>query len=160
MELWVKEADRLRSTLPESIQKILTRNEKNGTTDSDEYISACKIFYDNFLIRVPRSKYSYETSAQRIADPTVYHTMNGPSEFYVTGTLKDWNFVDRLKFIEHNTLLLSGFYDESTPHLNEIMLEGVPHASWELFSESSHSPFVEEPAKFARIVEEFLQRCD
>ena len=33
-------------------------------------------------------------------------------------------------------------------------------ASWELFSESSHSPFVEEPAKFSRIVEEFLRGCD
>ena len=86
--------------------------------------------------------------------------MNGPSEFHVTGTLKDWSFVDKLNFIENRTLLLSGFYDESTPYLNEIMLQSIPHASWELFSESSHSPFVEEPAKFARIVEEFLQGCD
>ena len=160
MQLWVKEADRLRLTLPESIQEILSRNEKDGTTDSDEYTFACKVFYDNFLIRVPRSKYSYETAAQRNADPTVYHTMNGPSEFYVTGTLKDWDFVDRLKFIKNKTLLLSGFYDESTPLLNEVMLQGIPNASWELFSESSHSPFVEEPAKFSRIVEEFLRGCD
>jgi L-proline amide hydrolase len=160
MELWVKEADRLRLTLPESIQEILTRNEKNGTTDSDEYMAACKVFYDNFLIRVPRSKYSLETAAQRIADPTVYHTMNGPSEFHVTGTLKDWDFVDRLKFIENRTLLLSGSYDESTPLLNEVMLQGIPNASWELFAESSHSPFVEEPAKFSRIVEDFLRGCD
>jgi L-proline amide hydrolase len=160
MKLWVREANRLRLTLPKSIQEILTRNEENETTNSAEYNEACKFFYDNFLIRVPRSKFSYETAAQRDADPTVYHTMNGPSEFHVTGTLQNWCFLDKLQFIENKTLLLSGFYDESTPFLNETMLRAIPNATWELFTESSHSPFVEEPAKFSRIVEEFLQGCD
>ena len=29
-------------------------------------------------------------------DPTVYHTMNGPSEFHVIGSIKDWSSTARL----------------------------------------------------------------
>ncbi len=28
--------------------------------------------------------------------PEVYHTMNGPSEFHVIGTIKDWDITSRL----------------------------------------------------------------
>ncbi len=30
------------------------------------------------------------------AEPTVYHTMNGPNEFHVWGTLRGWSIIDRL----------------------------------------------------------------
>jgi L-proline amide hydrolase len=32
----------------------------------------------------------------------------------------------------------------------------IPGSKWELFPESSHMPHVEEPARFQRIVSEFL----
>ena len=34
--------------------------------------------------------------AQITAEPTVHHTVNGPSEFHVIGTLRDWDITDRL----------------------------------------------------------------
>jgi pimeloyl-ACP methyl ester carboxylesterase len=42
----------------------------------------------------------------------VYNTMNGPSEFTVTGTLKTWDIMDRLPEIRIPTLLVGGRYDE------------------------------------------------
>lgn len=36
-------------------------------------------------------------------DPTVYHTINGPNEFHVIGTMRDWTIVDRLHRIEAPT---------------------------------------------------------
>ena len=48
-------------------------------------------------------------------DPTVYHTMNGPSEFHVIGTLSNWSIIDRLAAIDVPTLLISGRHDEATP---------------------------------------------
>ena len=51
----------------------------------------------------------------------VYNTMNGPSEFTVTGTLKTWDIMDRLGEITVPTLLVGGRYDECTPgHLAEM----------------------------------------
>jgi hypothetical protein len=45
---------------------------------------------------------------QRHSDPLP--TMNGPSEFTVTGTLKTWHIMDRLGEIEVPTLLVGGRY--------------------------------------------------
>ena len=53
-------------------------------------------------------------SAAIEADPTVYFTMNGPSEFHVVGTLKSWSIIDRLHLVQAPTLLISGKYDEAT----------------------------------------------
>jgi L-proline amide hydrolase len=36
----------------------------------------------------------------------------------------------------------------------------IPGSKWELFAESSHMPHVEEPAKFKRVVAEFLDSTD
>ena len=33
-------------------------------------------------------------------DPTVYGTMNGPSEFHVVGSLREWDITDRLGDID------------------------------------------------------------
>ena len=53
------------------------------------------------------------------ANPEVYHAMNGPSEFHVIGTIKDWDITERLGQIEAPTLVFSGRYDEVTPAITE-----------------------------------------
>ncbi|CAM3146198.1 MULTISPECIES: hypothetical protein [Vibrio] len=48
-------------------------------------------------------------------DPTVYHAMNGPNEFHVIGSMKNWDVIPRLGKIQVPTLLISVHYDESAP---------------------------------------------
>ena len=90
-------------------------------------------------------------------DPTVYHTMNGPSEFHVIGSMKDWTIVDRLPDIVVPTLVISGRYDEATPVAVTPYADLIPGARWEIFDESSHLPNVEEPARYLAVVESFLR---
>lgn len=73
-------------------------------------------------------------------DPTVYHTMNRPSEFYVIGSLKDWAITERLHKINVPTLLLNGRYDEAMDEVAEPYFEKVDKARWVTFAESSHMP--------------------
>jgi L-proline amide hydrolase len=91
------------------------------------------------------------------ADPTVYHTMNGPSEFHVVGSLKDWTIVDRLPEIAVPTLVISGAYDEAQPVCVAPYAKLIPDARWEVFQESSHLPNVEEPERYLSVVESFLR---
>ena len=52
---------------------------------------AFEVFYDRHVCRViPNPPEVAATFAAMEADPTVYHTMNGPSEFHVVGSLKPW----------------------------------------------------------------------
>jgi L-proline amide hydrolase len=112
------------------------------------------------VCRVPQPDCVRRTFAQIAADPTVYHTMNGPSEFHCIGTLKDWDITDRLHTIDVPTLLISGSYDEATPRIVGEIRDRVPGARWELFAWSSHFPHIEEPAKFKTVVAGFLAEHD
>ena len=158
--LWVSEANRLRADLPSDVQATLVKHEEAGTTDDREYDDAVRVFYDRHLCRVPWPDCVQRSFDQIDADPTVYHTMNGPSEFHVIGTLKDWDITDRLAEIDLPTLLVSGRHDEATPLIVSQIHERIPGAQWTIFEESSHLPHVEEPEAFLERVESFLVTID
>jgi L-proline amide hydrolase len=158
--LWVAEANRLRAELPADVQETLTRHEEAGTTDSLEYEAATRVFYDRHVCRVPWPDYVERSFAQIAEDPTVYHTMNGPSEFFCIGSLKTWDITDELHKISVPTLLISGRHDEATPHIVEQIHTRIPGAQWKIFEDSSHMPHVEEQEGFLETVEAFLKTID
>jgi L-proline amide hydrolase len=158
--LWVEEANRMRADLPQDVQDTLTRHEADGTTETKEYADAVRVYYDRHLCRVPWPDFVTRSFAQMDEDPTVYHTMNGPSEFHCIGSLKTWDITGRLPEISTPTLLVSGRYDEATPHIVEQIHQRIPGAQWQVFEESSHMPHVEEPDAFLETVEAFLKAID
>ena len=160
MEVWVSEANKLRKELPPEVEATLLKHEAAETTEDPEYIAAVDVFYSRHLCRIPQPPYVVASFEQLAADPTVYHTMNGPSEFHVIGSLKHWDIRPQLKEISAPTLLVSGQYDEATPAMVKEINGLIPGSKWELFAESSHMPHVEEPAKFKRVVAEFLDSHD
>jgi L-proline amide hydrolase len=160
MPLWSAAAAALRAELPPAVDETLRRHEAAGTTDTDEYSDAVKVFYDRHLCRVPWPPEVNATFDALDEDPTVYHTMNGPSEFHVIGSLRDWSIVDRVAAIDVPTLLISGRYDEATPETVQPFYDGIPDVRWEVFEESSHMPHVEEPERFLAAVEAFLERAE
>ena len=160
MEVWVSEANKLRKELPPEVEATLLKHEAAETTEDPEYIAAVDVFYSRHLCRIPQPPYVVASFDQLAADPTVYHTMNGPSEFHVIGSLKHWDIRPQLKEIITPTLLVSGQYDEATPAMVKEIQGLIPGSKWELFAESSHMPHVEEPAKFKRVVSEFLDSHD
>ena len=161
MELWVKEANRLRAAMPQPVQDALSRHEQAGTTDDPEYQKASMAFYERHVCRVvPFPSEVTETFDQIARNPTVYTTMNGPNEFFVVGTLRNWSVIDRLPAIEVPTLLVSGRYDEATPATVQPFKDGIKGARWEIFEHSSHMPHVEEQEKCMQVVGAFLDQND
>lgn len=156
--LWIAEANRLREELPPEVNATLMQHEEAGTTDDQAYQDAMMVFYDRHVIRVPMPDYvqrAFETYSR-----PVYYTMNGPSEFHVIGTIKDWDRTDLLGEIHVPTLILSGRYDESTPVINEILHKGIAGSEWVVFENSSHLSHVEEPELYRQTVLAFLQRVE
>lgn len=161
MELWVAEANRLRALLPADVQETLTRHEAAETTDSQEYEQAMMVFYERHLCRiVPFPDSLQRTFAQMNDDPTVYHTMNGPSEFHVIGKLRSWDITPRLGDIRVPVLVISGEHDEATPAVVRPLVDALPNARWELIADASHTPHLEQPERFFALVERFLAAHD
>lgn len=161
MALWIAEANRLRAELPPEVQETLLRHESAGTTGSAEYKAAEEVFYDRHVCRVkPKPDDVARTDKWLADDPTVYHTMNGPNEFYVIGTMKDWTVIDRLDRIEVPTLLLSGRFDEATPATVQPYADRIPDVRWTIFEQSSHMPHLEEKDACLALVSGFLDEID
>jgi L-proline amide hydrolase len=159
---WVAEANRLRAELPPEVESILREHEDAGTTDDPAYQEAMQVFYGRHVCRVdPQPDFVARSFQQLTQNPEVYYTMNGPSEFHVIGTLKDWSIVNRLGEIKNvPTLLLSGRYDEATPAIVETINQGIPGSKWVLFENSSHMPHVEETERFLEVLGHFLDQVE
>jgi len=158
---WIAEANRLRAALPPDVQEKLTRHEQAGTTGDPEYQEAVLVFYARHVCRLDPWPDCVSRAFEKLAqNPEVYNTMNGPSEFHVTGTLKNWDITGRLGEIKAPTLVVSGRYDEATPEIAETVHRGIPGSEWVMFEESSHLPHVEEPEKFLQVLGGFLSRVE
>ncbi len=161
MALWLQAAARLRSELPADVQHTLLAHETAGTLESDDYKAASQVFYQRHVCRVdPWPEEVLRTFAAMDADPTVYHAMNGPTEFHVIGSMKDWTIIDRLPTINVPVLLISGRYDEAAPEVVQPFYDLIPKVEWVIFENSSHMPHVEEREACMTCVGEFLARIE
>ncbi len=161
MALWASEAEVLRAELPRDVDDTLRRHEKDGTYSDPAYLAAQKVYYDLHVCRVvPNPPEVLATEHYMEQDAHVYNVMNGPNEFFCIGTLRDWSVVDQVHQITAPTLLCSGRFDEATPATVQPFFDGIPDVRWEIFENSSHMPFVEEPARYIEVVESFLAEHD
>jgi len=159
MALWCQAAKELRQALPAEVQATLQRHEDAGTTDSAEYRAASDVFYARHVCRIqPMPAEVARTFAAIDADPTVYHAMNGPTEFHVIGSLRTWSIIERLASIQVPTLLISGRFDEATPATVQPFADGIANAQWQIFEQSSHMPHVEEREACMACVAGFLEQ--
>jgi len=157
MDLWVREANRLREALPPDVQATLLEHEATGNYDTQAYRDATKVFNEKHVCRVvPMPEEVARTFAAIDEDPTVYHTMNGPNEFHVVGTLRNWTVIDRLGAISVPTLLISGRHDEATQACVQPFADRIKDVRWRIFEHSSHMPHVEEKELCLGVVGDFL----
>lgn len=162
---FVSEANTLRADLPPGVDDTLRRHEDAGTTDDPEYAAACEVFYRRHLCRLDPWPAEVTAALAKIdEDPTVYHTMNGPSEFHVIGSIKDWSSTSRLAQIGVPTYVISGEHDEATPALQVPLVEHIRAAGNEVeqtvMAGCSHLPMWEQPEEYNRLVTDWLARHD
>jgi proline iminopeptidase len=157
--LWAHDADSLRSTLPDSIKTMITRHEKDGTTDSPEYQSALMVYYTNFLGR--RHPWSADVDSTFAGlNAGLYGYMQGPSEFTITGTLKNYDCTAKLGGIKVPTLFTAGRYDEAVPSTVKHFRSLIPGSELAVFDSSGHLTMQDEPENYVKVLRDFLHRVE
>lgn len=155
--VWVAEALRLRAHLPAPERLALEQHEISGRFDHPDYLKATEAFYRRHVCRLPEWPDEVKhTFAAIESDPTVYHTMNGPTEFHVIGSLKDWQIDDRLNNVLAPTLIISGHYDEATQACIAPYAALIPGARAVVMPNSSHMCHLEERGPTMHAVASFL----
>lgn len=158
MRTWSAEAAKLRAQLPDDVRATLERHEATRDYENPEYKAATEVFYARHVCRiVPNPPEVQQTNKALADDPTVYNAMNGPNEFHVVGSLRDWSVVDRLPAVEVPTLVVNGRYDEATDECVRPYVERIPHARYHRFENSSHMPHVEEQDAYLAVIGAFLE---
>ena len=136
---------------------------KQTAPSSDpEYLAATQAYYDLHVCRVVPNPPEVVRMQEILAeDPTVYNTMNGPNEFFATGTLAR---LERGRGGAVHPSADASYCRAGTTRPRrrrcEPFFERIPEVRWEIFEDSSHMPFVEEPERYRAIVEGFLAAQD
>jgi proline iminopeptidase len=86
--------------------------------------------------------------------------MWGPSEFHVTGTLKDFDITARLAEIKVPTLWVCGQYDECTPEATAWYASLQPGSEMVVLENCSHTPMLEQPDSYNALIRSYLARIE
>lgn len=154
--LWLEDANYLRKELPDSIQKVLKYCEEEGLVDSKEYLSATDYFYDKHMYRIKPIP-EYTECGDSDFNEVVYKQMWGPSEFYCSGNLINFDRINRLNEISIPVLLLIGEYDEVRLETLHKIQKLFPNAQIEVIKDAAHMSMVDQPEEFNRIVRRFIK---
>ncbi|MFK9093644.1 proline-specific peptidase family protein [Bacillus salipaludis] len=158
--LWEQDQKRNLKKLPQDVQETIQRCEEDGTTDSEEFEAAIKIFGKHFVNRLEKQPEWLEKKPAGYRNAEIYNIMWGPSEFTVLGNLKNFDCTSQLKEISCPTLYTCGHFDEATPETTKYYSSLTPHAKFHVFEKSAHMPYIEEPEEYVTIIGDFLQSND
>ncbi|QRM88533.1 alpha/beta fold hydrolase [Lacinutrix sp. WUR7] len=111
------------------------------------------IYYHNTSLKQNVPKYKHRGWAN-----DVYTTIIGrDGDFDVSGSMINQDYRQQLKDVKAKTLIVAGRYDGvSTPEFAVQYKIFMPQAQFEMFEQSGHNPYLEEPEKFFKILNTFL----
>jgi len=156
---WIKDANKLVKKLPDSVQQIIKINEKNKTFDNPRYKEAVNLFYAKHLRRKERPQ-SRKDSANMFFGTNVYEYMWGPSEFTATGTLLNYDRIDKLQEVDVPTLFMTGTYDEARPETVKNYQRLVSGSEYVEISEAGHATLNDNQSQTIKAVKRFIDSLD
>ena len=158
--LWGKEQHRLIKFMSREDQDAIARAEETGNYDDPAYLLA----NDHFMALHCAGEVT-EDSPECLRRPKrsgaeSYLYGWGPNEYTPLGTLKDFDYIDRLDEITAPCLIMSGTNDLCTPLIAKTMYDGIPITQWELFDGCRHMPFVEQTSHYCEVLSQWLDAFD
>ena len=153
--LTVREMRRLVNRLPPKVRATIAKYEALEDYRNPKYLAAVDVFYRRYVCRLPVWPREVTYSFEHLSGP-VYFTMNGPNEFTIIGTIKDWDVTDQLPTIHVPTLVTVGRYDEVTPRVAESIHRGIQGSKLVRFEKSAHLAMWEERSHYIEVLRDFL----
>ncbi len=158
--LWEEEQRRRIKFLPKAMQEAIETCEAREDYENPEYLKAVAEFMDRHCAG-PVDENSPEClRREKPSGSQSYITSWGQSEFAPRGTLRDYEYEDRLDEIKIPTLITSGQMDLCSPYIAKRLYDRIENSSWELFQNSRHMPFVEENSRYIEVLSDWLRSLD
>jgi len=155
---WEKNARALLATLPDSMQQAVRLREAEKNYEAPDYQAALNEFYSRYVFLHPIETDLDSTMATLNSD--IYMYMQGPSEFTITGTLKNYDARSFLAQIRVPVLYTVGEFDEANPDLVRQFAELTPDARVAVIPGAAHITSWDNPEENLRAVRDFLHEVD
>lgn len=151
-------AKELLKTLPDSDQRAVAAAEKTGKYDAPAYQAAMNTFYGMYVWRHPVP--ADLDSTMSTVNEAIYNYMQGPSEFTINGTFKDYNATAALPTIKVPTLFTVGEFDEVGPALIKRFADKTPGAQYAVMPGSAHVTPWDARDEMLKVTRAFLRSAD
>ena len=146
--------------MSEEDQAAIREAEETGNYDSDAYKKANAVFMERFCAGAPAADAPECLKRPRRTGDESYLYAWGPNEYTPSGTLKDFDYIDRLNEIRIPALVIDGTNDLCSPLIAKTMYDGIPDSRWELFDGARHMCFVEQHDHYEEILRPWLEEHD
>lgn len=132
--------------------------EKRGQTSNPRYMQLLeKHFYSQHICRI----YPYPEPVKRSFDKLnmdLYVTMQGPSEFGISGKLTNWDVSAQLKDIKVPSLVIGATHDSMDPKYMEWMSQQIPGADFLLCANGSHMCMWDDQETYFKGLIQFMKK--
>ena len=159
-EIWEREQKRRIKFMPKHMQEAIDKAVSSSDYSSKEYEEAVEEFMSRYCYNpVPENAPECLTRKKK-SGTEAYIAGWGPNEFTPIGSLKDYNYIDKLPNISTPCLIASGSEDLCSPYIAKTMYDLIPNAEWELFEYSKHMCYVDENDKYVDMLKKWLAKND
>ena len=135
-----KYSEVLAQKLDPEVLKELRTIEANNDFENPRYMELLTPnFYNQFICRIPLDQWPEPVNRSfSKMNPEVYVSMQGPSEFGISGRLENWDVSKRLPEIKVPTLTVGATYDTMDPEYMRWMSTQVQNGQFLLCPNGSH----------------------
>lgn len=155
---WHRNSQRLLKTLPDSMQRAVKASEATGRFDTPGYQAAVNEFAGRYVWHTPVQ--ADLDSIMSTANDDISNYMQGPSEFTVTGTMKDYDATGFLKQIRAPVLYTVGADDEADTTTVKGFAAATPGARVVVIPNAAHMTMWDNPTANLGAVRDFLRQVD
>ncbi len=153
---YVKHINTLRDQLPTELVSTMKRYEAANQFEDPEYLALVnEHLYNKHICRLNPWPEAVVRGFAHI-NPAVYNTMQGPNEFIVTGTFKDWDRWSDLHQIKVPTLLVVGRHDSMAVEDIEEMGHRIPDSRVHICENGSHLSMWDDTESYFGSIRQFV----
>lgn len=160
-ERWIQDANNLVAMLPTKTQAAIHSASKSGDYSTPEFKAADDIYWSKFGVRTSTEELDRsDCDASPSGNSGLYNYMWGPSEFLATGTLRNYNRIDRLSDLKIPTLFIVGQYDEARPDTAREYQALVSDSVVTVIPDAGHMINLDQPELFNAAIIDFFAKVE
>lgn len=156
---YAKYINKYRDTMDPDDVAYMKKKEEQQNYDDPYYQELLMKLYHRCICRLSPWPDAVKRTFNHLNEQ-VYVTLQGPTEFNITGSCKDWTIRDRLVKITMPTLVLGGKYDSMNPDDIKALADRLPNGTAHICPNGSHFSIFDDQEDYFNAITSFIDSVE